>query len=244
MSKHPQWTDAELAQLASLVLSEELTYPEIAKAMGKNENACRIQGQRLGLVNPVYRRKIVKHQHLRGPVMRYFLTHTWEETRKHFNLSQSHLKSIFTVGYRDPKFAHLRKETRTHAPFTNEHFLKMVRMLGLISRKEIAQRLGRGETHHVVKDRLSRINSASKYMNGMPAKWARELWPDRVFRPIKTTAGPHSVRNDFRFKIIPWVSLPAHPDPKINSCIRSMAKFQKWIHGKANINFKRIINGK
>ncbi len=180
-----------------------------------------------------------KHSHLREPVMTYFLTHTWEETRVRFKLTESNLKSLFTVGYCDPKLAHLRKDTRRKDPWTLKEMLFLLQHAGVRDRNWIAKKLNRAGQRNI-KERMQKWNAATKFLNGMPRKWAVELWGQYAVMPpgIKTKAGPTGGVNtgDFRFVIIPWheaerLSKTYRTPPKLKACIRAMMRFQEFIHG-------------
>ena len=219
-----------------MALSGTMTNPEIGKALGRGAASVQLKLKYLGFGNPAYRIQKTKHKHLRRPVFEYFLTHSWKETKERFRLTDSELKSIFTVGYMDPSLAHLRKDTRNREPWGLKDWLFMARRLGLRPRKHIGVKLGRGKDR-VIKERLKSINAASKYLNGMPRKWAAELWGDENLPSgIKTDAGPSGQRGNFHFVIIPWpealelaqsFKTPEH----VRQGIEAMSKFQLWIHG-------------
>lgn len=231
-----RWPENKEKELTSLVKSGKYTYPEIAEIMGVNRNSIATKARALGLSNAVYMARKTKHAHLREAVLRYFLNHTWEQTRRRFNLTPSELKSIFTVAYRDPKFAHLRKDRRRRDAWTVKETLFMLQHAGIQERKWIAGKLKRG-TKESVKEQLSRLNSNSKYMNGIPVAWAVRVAPELSNIGIKTKAGPTGgKRGSFRYKIIPWVQVaklikgkPLPADLRLG--IEAMATFQRWIHG-------------
>lgn len=245
--KHKKWTAHEIDTLVSMIHSGLFTNREIAKRIGRTASGVQLKGKYLGLTNPCYRIRITKHKHLRGPVFRYFLTHTWEETLAKFNLTERSLKSIFNVGYRDPKFAHLRKDTRTKRPWDGTDWLYMIRRAGVRPRSFIGKKLNRGGAR-VIKERLKTCNSGTKFLNGMPIRWVRTLWPHLKIEGIKTDAGPAggSGPGNYFFIIVPWIeayeiSLVNRTPVKVKQCIRVMAKFQRWIHG---VNSVRGINKK
>lgn len=248
------WTDSDTAKLIRMAQSGRYTYAEIAADMGKQAGAVRHHARTLGLPSRPAPQKIgkwnCKHAHLREPVMKYFLKHTWDETRQKFGLTQSELKSLFTVAYRDPKFAHLRKDTRKKDRWTGEELRVIAQNAGILSRLQIAQILGRGNAR-VIKERLRKFNSGTKYLNGMPLNWAVQLWGPFVQEySIKTLAGPGGATgNTFCFRIIPWtacekLSVGLKTDENVKRMIRIMATFQRWIHGtKSNAWVKRKIVG-
>lgn len=236
------WTKDEIRELKYLHSLDKYFWKEIAERLGKRPASVSWQAKRLGFKHGpnVSARKgkwNVKHKHLREAVMKYFMTHSIKETMKHFDLTHSEVKSIFTIGYRDPKFKHLRKETRRHDSWSNEETLFLLRHAGLQSRNWISRKLKRGGVH-AVKESLCRLNSNSKYVNGMPRRWAEVLLgSDGLPEGIKTKAGPtgNSRNIDFRFRIIPWVEAESlikgkKVDSQLRLAIKAMARFQRFIH--------------
>lgn len=235
------WTEAEIRELKYLHLKDKYFWREIAERLGKQPASVSWMAKRLGLkhgpnINSRKGKWNSIHAHLREPVMKYFVNHTWEQTLKHFNLTHRQLKSVFTVGYRDPKMKHLRKETRRHDAWSKKEIIFLMRHAGLQPRTWISQKLKRGGVH-AVKESLNRLNTNSKYMNGMPKRWAKILFGNEIPEGIKTKAGPPGgVRGDFRYRIIPWVQAEAllkgkKVDPQIKIAIQAMARFQRFIHG-------------
>lgn len=231
------WTKAEIEKLKELAGTRKYFYSEIAQILKKGPNLVRHQARRLGL--PKSTRKMgewnSKHAHLREAVMKYFVTHSWEDTRKHFGLKSRELKSLFTVAYRDPNLAHLRKDKRRHDGWTLEEKLFLIRHSGIIPRKEISRRLKRGGFHSI-KEELSRLNSNSKFMNGIPLSWYIDIFDRLPDYSIKTKAGPTGgKRGNFHFKLVPWVECErqlgkTRVNPVYRDAIRAMARFQRWIH--------------
>jgi hypothetical protein len=233
------WTKQERAELKRLVKTGNYTYPEIAKIIGKPKWHCQLVAQRMGLRNLCYLSRITKHTHLRKPIMEYFLSHSWEETRRHFGLTDSELKSVFTVGYRDPKLRSLRKDKRRKDEWSLEEIRYLLQTAGIQPRDWISRRLNRGGVH-AVKESLSRLGISSKHLNGMPIKWAEIIFRNiKLPTAIKTKAGPPGGSgNNFTFRIIPWVVCEKVAlnnrniiSADIVSLIRSMARFQRWVFG-------------
>jgi len=189
-----------------------------------------------------------KHSHLRKDVLTYFMGHSFEETQKTFKLSKSELKSLFAAAYRDKTLLHLRKDSRTKEPFDIKTTIKMVKMLGLISRKDVAIKLKRGKTHYVVRDRLKKMNAEeTRYLNGISERWAKQLFGISNVG-IKTKACP----KNFESIIIPWVDLEYRlskmdVDDTLARCVKSMARFQRWIYNSNSRHYiikqiKKVIN--
>jgi hypothetical protein len=165
-----------------------------------------------------------------------------------FGLTRSEVKSIFTVSYKMPEFAHLRKDTRRRDSWHLDETLFLIRHAGIQPRSWISKKLKRGGIHSV-KEQLYRLNGNSKYMNGIPRGWLlRIMNAGDCPAGIKTKAGPTGCpkRNcDFRFRIVPWTVceklIKQHPrrfSPELKHGIRAMAKFQRWIHGVSNVSLR------
>ena len=243
-----RWDPKKEAELIRWVNSKRYTYPEIAQKMGLKKNQIATKANHLGLKNPAYLRRVTKHAHLRQIVMTYFLTHSWEETRVRFRLTSPELKSLFTVGYRDPKYSHLRKDTRRKDPWTLEEMLFLIRHAGIRERSWIAKKLNRGCGTNI-KERLQKWNASSKHLNGMPATWAIQLWGSAFSeRRIRTKAGPSGGNDMWRFQILPWqdclkLSEQYSTDEIIKAGIRAMVKFQKFIFNTESASvIRRKIN--
>lgn len=258
-----KWTKTEDAKLTALAGSGKFMYSEISGKMGIDSARLRYRARKLKLPSKPCPRKMgqwnVKHAHLRGPVMTYFLTHSMAETAKKFNLTASEVKSIFTIGYREEKFSHLRKDKRTHEPWSLSEWLFVLRRCGLIERGLISKQMGRSENglHHAVKERIAAVGGGTtKFLNGMPIGWAEALWPVEMVRPyaIKTASGPTGgKRGNFRFLLLPWIEAERMAKvfvtpPEVIGCIRAMAKFQRFIHRRSDrairSTLKRIVRNK
>lgn len=257
------WTNREITRLKQLASSRQLFFSEIAEKLGKTPAAVRHRAHQLGIFYKVPERMgkwNEKHAHLRGQAMRYYLTHSFEETREHFGLTRSNMKSLLTVCYRLPEYRHLRKEWRPHSAWSSEDWRFMVKTVGIQPREWIARKLKRGETYNSVKDALAKFRGYGKYMNGMPIGWAMHLFDDRALElKIKTKAGPTGGdRGCFHYRIIPWVTCErliregrtrpllgkgkctasrkrtaprVKVSEEVKSGVRAMAEFQRWIYG-------------
>lgn len=234
--------DAEIIPL----LKQKLPYPEIARRMGLTPPTVQLRAKRLGMLNGG--KFMRKHEHLRGAVFRYFMKHSWDETREHFDLTQSELKSIFTVGYRDGRYKHLRKDKRRKDPVSVGQYKTMLRYSGYLPRVSLAQRSGRGASFHAVKERLQGLGVTRPMMlGGLPVTIARSvLGPeiDERLPFITGIAGPRIMK----FSLCPWVEVSAYVkrrrnvDPLFKKYASIMAKFQRWIwDGRSNDSIKRSI---
>jgi hypothetical protein len=147
------------------------------------------------------------------------------------------------------------KDKRNKTPWTEKERLQLIRMAGLVTRKEIGRRIGR-PGRHTIKDRIKNdFNSGTKFLHGMPATWIKELIPiDLTDRLIKTTAGPTATNFSTNFRIVPWVELEQVSyavalDKNLAVCIRILAKFQRFIwqtdeDHKIRELIEGIINGR
>lgn len=172
---------------------------------------------------------------LRKKVISYYRTHTARECAQNFGLSHGQIIGLMETSRRKgligPKF----KDRRVKTPWDLKELLFVIRHAGVQPRSWIGSKLGRGGAR-VIKERLKTFNSGTKWMNGMPRKWAVELWGLDIPAGIKTKAGPTGgTRGDFKFIIIPWtdclkLSRTRQTAPNVKAMIRSMAKFQLWIH--------------
>lgn len=220
MAGHVIWTPAEIGQLKALASSRSLFRREIAEKMGKPLTAVSHMMRKLGFdyrVRERYGEWNKKHAHLREPVMRYFLTHSFEDTAKAFGLTLSETKSCITNGYKDPKLKHLRKETRRHDPWTSDELVFLLRHVGVRPRTWIAKKLKRGQGFESVKEALHRIQAgaSSKYLNGMPWGWAEQIFGDDAKElTIRMKAGPQGLsgrngKTTSTYQLIPWTDCEA-----------------------------------
>lgn len=230
--KYHKWTNDQDELIKSMVGS--FTYREMAEKLGVGRNSVAWRAKRLGLSNVGVHRK---HFHLREQALIYYQDHSFAEVCEQFSLTKSQFKSLLTVAYRDPKLVHLRKDTRRNDVWSLKEKITLLRLAGVQPREKIAKKLNRGGVHSV-KEELKRLGIGSKFLNGCPVKWIEIVCPwvlDRV-SPIKTQAGPTGgARADFRFRIVPWVTLHnvlcrrKSIDPLFCRYVRLMAKYQKFL---------------
>lgn len=252
-----KWTDEEIKKLKHLS-TKNLFYTEIAKELGRDAVSVRHKAKSIGIQSTQERVKgrfgkwNSKHSHLRKAVMTYFLNHTWGETREHFGLTQSELKSIFTVGYRLPQFKHLRKETRDHSPWTADQLKTLLRYSGLRPREFVAKKIGRGNAKSCIKERLMKLGIASRNLQGLTLSQFRQLFGKDPRFYLQTDAGPNGglkTSLPTRWKIVPWVWLDREigadrlkTKKEIRIFINARARFQDWIfEGNSIRKMKRIL---
>lgn len=256
------WTKSQERELIRLHSKNTMFFTEIAEKIGKPVQLVRWKAKQLGLESTqvTLRGRMgqwnAKHSHLRELVMTYFLDHTWEETRKKFKFTQSELKSLFTVAYRDPKFAHLRKDTRTKREWNTKDYKLLLQNSGIMPREWIGKKLRRGNAHSCIKERLQKLGVSSKNLNGITITQFREAFGNEPEFYIQTKAGPGRNGTPTYYKIIPWVWLDQEIKAKrlktakiFKDLIKSMALFQNWIfEGEAleklgKVNKQRILRG-
>ncbi|MBL7544293.1 MAG: hypothetical protein JNL11_10770 [Bdellovibrionaceae bacterium] len=232
------WNKQNLKMLSNLI-DKGLTNVEIAEKLGSSREAITLIANRYLKGNQNYQKRITKHAHLREPVMKYFLKHTASECQKKFKLTNSEFKSLMTVGYRDPKFKHLRKETRRHDAWSAKEYKFLLQHSGLRSRKWIAEKLNRGGELGI-KDRLDLHGISSKNLNGLTLSQFRDAFGKDPEWFIQTSAGPggnlHGGLTGY-FKIVPWVYLKREFELKrlsshtiIVQLVEAMAMFQDWFY--------------
>lgn len=235
------FTPEEKKILVKLV-AKGLTYPEIAKEMNRSRNSVCLAGQRLGIVNDNYMKRKTKHKHLREPAMKYFLNHSLEETQKKFNLTRSEIKSLFTVGYRDPELKHLRKDTRRHDHFTETELRTILKFSGILNRQQISEIIGR-DGARVIKEKLSHLKISSRNVNGINITQFTIAFGKRPFRYVQGNAGPATGgKNPNHFGIVLWVDLLEMIESKditaskvLVQVTKVMALFQEWVWGTKDV---------
>lgn len=227
-----KWTEAEKRKISEMVRSGTNTYGEIAKVLSCSTVSAISVGRKMGLKNRAYLNRITKHKHLREPAMKFFQTHTFEETRERFGLTKSEFKSLQTVSYRDPKLLKYRKDSRRKDVWSQKEVQTFAKYSGLQPRAWIAKKLKRG-TMHSVKELASRLGTDTRYLNGLPERLARIIDPNAS--GIKTKAGAPGSSGECCHRIVPWVVLAQSKQmkavhPEVRAGIKAMAHFQKWIH--------------
>lgn len=224
---------------------------DIAKEFNVNPNTMSVFLRKHGIENrnrvPLMGKWNAKHKHLRKEVMEYFLTHSGPETMLKFNLTNSEFKSLMTVGYKQPEFSHLRKDTRQNQKnkWTEFQIKQMLQMSGLRPRNVIAEKIGRGNSR-VIKEKLQHLGMQyPKYLNGLSLNRFRDIFGFSPEFFIQTDAGPGSGKYSATFfKIVPWVyirdlvrSQELNTSEMLKKWIFAMAEFQDWFHeGNAYAN--------
>lgn len=186
-----------------------------------------------------------KHKHLREPVMKYFLKHTAQETICKFKLTSSEFKSIMTVGYKMPEFAHLRKDTRMKEPYTLKSLLLLFQLSGFVQRDCIAKAIGRSNSR-VIKEKMQNLGlNSTKNMNGITFSQYVDVFGDEPKQFIRTQAGPFNSLRDYFFRLVLWSDIDnwlkdglIRTDDVMNAYVSAMATFQRWFFKTENIKPK------
>jgi len=218
---------------------------QVAEVLSRSRAAIAVRSQRLGATRADGRHHSSKHSHLRKAAMTYYLTHSFEETAKRFELSHSEFKSLLTGSYRDPALRHLRKDGRRRDAWSVDEILFLLRASGIQPRAWIAKKLGRG-TLQSVKEQTERQRLPTRYVNGIPLRWTRELLGiEDLEVGFKVKAGPTGRHHliDCRPILVPWIVLdwlikrlpfldvPDH----IVAIVDAMKRFQLFIHGTRGV---------
>lgn len=249
MSKWARWQQHEYDQL-KILIDEGLTNVQIAEIMGRSRAGIQIKSHRVAGGNPNYRKIKTRHAHLREPVFKYFQKHTWEKTRQKFGLTQSELKTIFTVGYKSVKLSQFRKDTRTHDKWTTDELLFLLRHAGLQQRDWIAKKIKRGNSR-VIKEKLMNLGVNTRYLNGMTLSRYRLVFGREPRRTVDGKAGPTRGCMPTRFKIVPWTDIERDFESgrvdqldAIRTITEIMARFQRWIHGGQPVRSLKLAAGR
>lgn len=254
------WTKSEIAELKRLLRNKKLFASEIAERLNKPAASIRWKMKDIGVSarerckeSGRFGKWNEKYAHIRKRAMTYFLKHSFQETAEKFGLTNRELKSLMSNGYKDPEMSHLRKDTRRRDVWSFDETMTLLRASGLQQRIWISKKLNRGGVH-AVKEMVSRLNTKTRYINGLPKRLAEELIGHDV-EGYKVKAGPTALGVDCRPIIVPWVvidkeikrskEIPEH----IRAAVKAMASFQKRIHGTRGVkdtveNIKYIIGSK
>ncbi len=198
-------------KLIELLKTGLYTNKEIAEKLNLSVNQVTTKLNALGYKNGTYRKRITKYKHLREKVFKYYIKHGKKKTLEHFkNLRPGTIIGIITVCYRNPKFKKLRRDNRTRTPWAYDETMLLIRSLGILNRKQIAEKTKRSKTsYHTVKEQLARLKIKSKFFHGLGITHLEMILKEdsRVNNlkkyAIKTNAGP----TNFLINLIPWVTL-------------------------------------
>lgn len=156
-----------------------------------------------------------------------YKTRTMIEVASLLDLSLMEAKSVLRTIYAGCD--HKIKDSRLKSPWNLDQKKFLVKNAGIISRKNISIALNRGHSMHSAKEELKRLGVKSERLHGLCLSEA-QLLGDIEWRPITTQKQRYQ-------RLITWLELESneskmYPDLKqIKSCIRAMARFQRWLFG-------------
>ena len=216
-----------------------MTTKEISILLGLTQATVSIYcNRKLGLKNPNYLKRITKHKHLHKKALKTFLTNSHKETASILGLSEGELKSCLTYAYKDENLKSIRKDKRKKDKWSSRDLRILLTNAGLISRKEICEKLNRGKTVHVVKDKLGQLGVSSKNLNGLTITQFRNLFKKEARAYKKTSAGSGGDTLGGHFKIVPWTLIEKEFEcgyidhsAEVELYVKSMALFQRWTTG-------------
>lgn len=223
------------------LIGQGLTNPEISKELGLTTNQVAIYSQRFLGGNPNYKKRITKHKHMHKKILELRLKLSDEQIRKKLNLTKGEMKSCLTYAYKDPKLKHLRKDKRRRDSWSKEELSFLLRWSGIISRTEINKQLKRGNSEIVIKEKLQKLGLCSKNVNGLTLSQFVNLFKCKPYFYLLTNAGSPTSKfsKSAHWKIVPWCHIEELLDKEkikhnesIETYIRTMAIFQRWIHGQ------------
>jgi hypothetical protein len=173
-----------------------------------------------------------KYTHIYEKVLNYYIINGKDAAKKKFNLDEKSFNNCYETAIK--KFPQ-RRDTRRKDPWSLKDLLFMLRKSGFISREAINNKIKRGKNYRVVKEKLKLLKiSSSRTVNGLTLKTAVNYFGDLDFSPIKTKACPEG----FEMILVTWSDLYKNIkykrkiDPNIKKCVKTMALFQKFIHGR------------
>lgn len=249
MHKRKRHFSQQEKQVIASMLESGKTNVEISQKLNRAVTSVSVYVRNRFGGNPSYLKKKTKHAHLHEKVLKYFFNHSFEDTAKYFELTQSELKSCMTCAYRQPHLKYLRKDDRiNHRRFwTEKEIITMLRMCGIFSRHKIAEVLDRGN-ERVIKEKLNKLGVASRNINGLNLAQFRNGFGVDCVKFVRGNAGPSGGRGQFFFKIVLWVDVEKMIDRGeietfnfYEKLIKTMASFQRWIWGGGDVR-RKVLN--
>lgn len=220
-------------------MNRGLTDVEIAKEHGCSTPTVSCFRQRHIGPNNNYLKHRTKYRLIEKDVFKFFQNNSIEDCMKKFNLSKSEIKSLFTYGYKKESLKIFRKDSRRKDKWTEYQIKEMLKCIGLLNRKEIAKRIGRGN-ERVIKEKLQHLGlKYPKYTNGLTISRFRNIFGCEPGFYLDTKAGPGRGKNSSTFfKIVPWCFIKDSIKQKdldvaspIAAWVNAMADFQELVHG-------------
>lgn len=253
------WTENVDSKLRALVAEGKLFNTEIAVLLKKKPSSIGWRIKKLGLARSKDRACAEriggwnkKHAHLRLPALRFYQTHSAQETAKRFRLTDREFKSLITATYKKPEWKKYRKETRTHEAWSTKELKFLLQHAGLRPRKWIMAKIGRGNNVCHIKERMQQLGVSSRTLQGITLSQFRKAFGQEPAFYLQTDAGPDGGPKSAlptRWKIIPWVWLEQELKAKrlktakeFRLLVSARATFQEWIFGgNALKKMKRIV---
>jgi len=215
MTKHTK----ELINKIRQMVDAKIQIKDIALKLDQTENAINNICSR----NKIRKRYKYKYDHLWEKVLKYYITHTVEETCKEFKLTKKEFINCYETAIK--KYSY-RKDTRRKDKWTPKEILKMISMCGYEDRTTIAKEINRGNAR-VIKEKLKHLGlNSSVYMNGIPLKTFEMYFG--VNPKYKTCKGWHALR------LVEWSEVMRNldtivVDKVIYDCCKAMLIFNNSI---------------
>lgn len=213
------------------------TYVDIAKSLRRNPSSIAVRARKLGLSSRAnYFRSMGAYctKTTIQKIVDLYQTRTATEVAEEIGLEPHQVRHALDIAYKNHKFK--PKDKRRHDQWSPDDLITLLQYSGLQERGWIAKKLNRG-TMHAVKECLGRMNSSSRYLNGLPQKLAEELLKVPL-DAVKTGAGAPGPDGKCKTKIVPWVVMEViikrnklRLTPAVSAGISALAKFQMRVHG-------------
>lgn len=173
----------------------------------------------------------------------------WAALAKELKISYREMMNIKTRAVKRGLFrrenGYKSKDKRRKKKWSGSELAIMLKWSGIISRNEIAKKLG-ATSGRVIKERLLSMNIAGRDVNGILISRFREYFGCEPPRFVSSTTGPGG---SMKYKLALWVDIEywisarlIKSTPLITTKIKTMALFQKWIWGGGGIKIWREIH--
>lgn len=185
----------------------------------------------------VYYNYCVANPGLVRRVNKYYEKHSQKKTAKYFNLSPKQIDHIVNrYKIHKPK----------QIPWKDKEVIELARMAGLVSLKAQSKYFKRPNANagSIKSVWTKKLGLAQRSINGMEHFRARRLVTQKAkyLKPLGTTRAGQLVQHR---RVILWIDMVKVLKPEVPSHIRSalktMAGFQRWLHGKRNTR-ERILS--
>lgn len=227
------WDMVEVSKMRSIFLKDKCTIDELAQKMGRSKKSVERKLNHLGLKRSS-EEYIRYNEDFKETVVAYYYTTNRKETCERFNISENVLEGFLT---RRKRKLNITTTTRKNE-WTTDETLYMLRYIGLKPLSYIAQQMGRTES--ALYSHIRRRGYRLSYVNGLP----KELF-DKIFVRTSDMAFMRNFEGEI---FIPWTTFEDNLDKITNGdefqviIVRSMAKFQRFLHGaKNNQEIKELL---